>query len=688
MASSPRFILTEETAYIELLLRDLDANSKKNGLQRLCALYRSGSTLLNPAPLRTVITGLLNDESAKVQRWALNALALLGTVREANPILRSIDDFRSSPDNLGAAISALSVLMPPTDFDKALRSADLPLEGSILFAAAQQNDKFLPKLRTGRINIETASPVDLRMATILVGLGKTQFRLFSPHHTNASMIGELNSHDDPTVAQYSIWAVFENPNLGIGHLRLPLPELVGQPENVRGWVYRLIASDAATAEKHADIIQHGSVDPSVSARLGLAEGLVRTSFPGVDGIVLSWALRESSGAVQQHLLEHMARFASAFPRYEEMVIGVYRSAGHNTLARARLEAAARGTALYSNLKAIDLDAERADLFNFATDQNEPSRHPQAEPLTVTAPLPDRDQVRVLIVVALPKELAAVRGTMSRYESFGVADDPNVYAIGEFADPDGHLPPRAVLVCQSSMGNTNAATTAVDALRSFNKIEHIIMCGIAGGCPSPGSTEDHVRLGDIVFSSEKGIVEYDFVKEDDTGRSVRSSPQKPSKRMMAVISSMQAEDILGNRPWEAGIDSLVASFASFARPDDASDILHDAKGTVIAHPAGSERHDRPRLIGGAIATADTLQKNPEARDELRDKYGARAIEMEAGGMQNAAWARDRSIMVIRGICDYCDPKKNDVWQMYAAGVAAAFTRTLVLSLPQEWFPVVE
>jgi hypothetical protein len=59
-------------------------------------------------------------------------LALFGTVREATPILRSIDDFRSSPDNLGAAISALSVLMSPADFEKALRSSDLPLEGSIL----------------------------------------------------------------------------------------------------------------------------------------------------------------------------------------------------------------------------------------------------------------------------------------------------------------------------------------------------------------------------------------------------------------------------------------------------------------------------------------------------------------------------------------------------------------------------
>lgn len=686
MASSPRFISNEEVAYIDLLLKDLDANSKKNGLQRLCAFYRKGTTLLNPAPVRTFITGLLNDESEKVQRWALNALALLGTAREATPILRSIDDFRSSPDNLGAAISALSVLMSPADFDKALRSSDLPLEGSVLFAAAQQNDKFIPKLRTGRIDIEKAPPIDLRMATILVGLDKAPYRLFSPRYTNAAMIGELNTHDDPLVAQYSVWAAVENPHLGIDHLRLPLRELASQPENVRGWIYRLLASDAITAAKHADIIQHGSVDAAVGARLGLAEGLVRTSFPGIDRIMLEWAMRESSNVVQQHLLEHMARFAAAFPRYEEMVVGVYRSASHNSLPRTRLEAAARNTTLYATLKAIDLNVERADLFKTLTDPV--PHHQQVAPVIETAPLPDRDRVRVLIVVALAKELAAVLGAMSRYERIGVADDPNVYAIGEFADPDGRLPPRAVLVCQSGMGNNNAATTAVDALRSFRNIEHLIMCGIAGGCPNPDTPNEHVRLGDIVFSNEAGIIEYDFVKETRDGSTIRSYPQKASNRMLAVINSLQADEILGNRPWEAGIDEVIAASQQFARPDDTTDVLHDADGRVIEHPAGTERQGRPKVIGGAIATADILQKNPKSRNDLRDRYRARAVEMEAGGMQNAAWARDKSVMVIRGICDYCDDKKNDVWQMYAAAVAAAYTRTLVLSLPQEWFPVTE
>ncbi|MDE1918346.1 MAG: hypothetical protein KGJ57_09240 [Sphingomonadales bacterium] len=686
MAKPVKYIPNQEAAYIDLLLRDLDAGSRKAGLQRLCAHHRAGSLLMNPVPYRTFILGLLNDESDKVRRWALNALALFGTSREATPILRAIEDFRSSPDTLGAAISALSVLMSPEDFNRALKSRDLPLEGSTLFAAAQQNPKFIPLLKRGGINIDKAAPIDLRMATILVGLNKAPYRIFSPRHTNAAMIGQLNNHDDRIVAQYSVWATVESPVLGLTHLKLPLRDTEAQPENVRGWIYRLIASDPGTAAKHSDILQTGSTDASTNARFGLAEGLVRTAFPGVDDIAVNWFLKESNDSVRQILLEHMAQFSNQFPRYGQVVEGIYRSADHNSLTRARLEAAAQGTKLYGTLKTIDLNAEMADLFPLAPPSIDPIRPlenvamPKSDP-----PPPDPNNVLVLIVVAIAKELAAIKALMTNYQVIGVHKDPNVYGVGYLNDPAGKLAPRAVLVCQSQMGNNNAATTATDAMRSFPKIEHVIMCGIAGGCPNPADPAEHVRLGDIVYSSDAGIIEYDFVKEDAEERKTRSTPQKPSARMLGVVGGIMANEMLGERPWQSEIKVITAKASAFARPSEETDVLHDAAGKVIVHPAGTERDGIPRVHGGAIGTADTLQKNPGTRDKLRDDFRVKAIEMEAGGVQNSAWAHDRSVMIVRGICDYCDPQKNDIWQMYAAAVAAAFTKVLIMEMPSEWFP---
>lgn len=38
------------------------------------------------------------------------------------------------------------------------------------------------------------------------------------------------------------------------------------------------------------------------------------------------------------------------------------------------------------------------------------------------------------------------------------------------------------------------------------------------------------------------------------------------------------------------------------------------------------------------------------------------------------------LVIRGIADYADSHKNDRWQPYAAAVAAAFAKDLLVDIP--------
>jgi nucleoside phosphorylase len=49
-------------------------------------------------------------------------------------------------------------------------------------------------------------------------------------------------------------------------------------------------------------------------------------------------------------------------------------------------------------------------------------------------------------------------------------------------------------------------------------------------------------------------------------------------------------------------------------------------------------------------------------------------MEAAGLMN-----NIPCLIIRGICDYCDSHKNDEWHNYAALVAAAYARELLLVL---------
>jgi nucleoside phosphorylase len=294
--------------------------------------------------------------------------------------------------------------------------------------------------------------------------------------------------------------------------------------------------------------------------------------------------------------------------------------------------------------------------------------------------------KILIVTALPKEAAAIAAVMDEVQNFSLPNDPLIYQLGTFrpeSDPENER--SAIIVTQPGMGTNNAAAITSNALRSFPDVEHIVMVGIAGGCPNPAKPEEHVRLGDVVFSNETGVLAYDFIKETDSSREIRSFPQKPSAKLLQAAKLLEAASARSRRPWmthlERGLSKLQTEYA---RPADELDILYDASHLVL-HPEGGGRlKAEPHIHGGGIAAADTLQKDPAQRDFLRDEYGMRAIEMEASGIQSAAWIHNRDIFVIRGICDYCDEHKNDVWQKYAALAAASYARALLEELPNDWF----
>jgi nucleoside phosphorylase len=198
-------------------------------------------------------------------------------------------------------------------------------------------------------------------------------------------------------------------------------------------------------------------------------------------------------------------------------------------------------------------------------------------------------------------------------------------------------------------------------------------------------EDDVTLGDVVVSDSTGVIEYDFVKETQEGRAIRSSPQKPSAKLIHVFDYLRSEEILNQRPWEELIAAGQAQLGgNYRRPESVTDILSDGN-EIVAHLNNANRREgQSKIHAGGIATADTLQKNPAQRDYLRDHFNVRAIEMEGNGIQSAAWAQGKDIFVIRGICDYCDNHKNDLWQEYAALAAAAYARVLIESMPKEWF----
>ena len=128
-----------------------------------------------------------------------------------------------------------------------------------------------------------------------------------------------------------------------------------------------------------------------------------------------------------------------------------------------------------------------------------------------------------IITALPKEYAAVQKTLENTQkvSFSGQGRGRQYLLGEVSinNEEKH----AVVLCLASMGNNAASIRASSLLNHFPYLKSIIMVGIAGGIPHPREPEDHVRLGDIVISNEKGVIQYDFSKETITDTTHRYPP---------------------------------------------------------------------------------------------------------------------------------------------------------------------
>lgn len=315
-----------------------------------------------------------------------------------------------------------------------------------------------------------------------------------------------------------------------------------------------------------------------------------------------------------------------------------------------------------------------------------------------------DTYQVGVVCALPKEMAAARVMLDEeHESLQVKDgqDSNTYVLGQLC---GH---QIVIAClpAGEYGTTAATTVASDMLRTFTQVRFALMVGIGGGVPNLARGED-IRLGDVVVSqpdgTHGGVVQYDLVKDLGPDRLERKGfLNRPPTVLLTALSSLQAKskatrqhvtdhvtrivrepDLVGEGYTFPGVDQdhLFCTVCDWS-PRQAwwwfllllSWVFPfwSCRSCTRGRIPRSLDRVAPRIHYGTIASGNSLIKNAARRDRLRDELGAKCVEMEAAGLMNRF-----PCLVIRGICDYADTHKNDVWQEYAAATAAAFAKELL------------
>lgn len=283
-----------------------------------------------------------------------------------------------------------------------------------------------------------------------------------------------------------------------------------------------------------------------------------------------------------------------------------------------------------------------------------------------------------IITALPIEFAAVKQLIIEGKE---TNRPGAGAGRRYVEgniPSRHGGAHSVVLCLADMGNNIAAVRATLLLEHFPSVESIVMTGIAGGAPHPNVPALHIRLGDIVVSNWKGVIQYDMTELGE----INCSPRPPAAQLIEAVRLLEVDALEKRFPWELHISNAMEAL-NWKKPAQSADRLFSSEDPTVelAHPSDEKRRGTtPRVFSGAIASSNELLKNPLKRDALRDKHGVRAIEMETSGIADATWGADRGYLGVRGICDYCDSHKNYEWQEYAAVVAAAYTRALIESMP--------
>ncbi|RAH39858.1 uncharacterized protein BO95DRAFT_489014 [Aspergillus brunneoviolaceus CBS 621.78] len=268
---------------------------------------------------------------------------------------------------------------------------------------------------------------------------------------------------------------------------------------------------------------------------------------------------------------------------------------------------------------------------------------------------------VALLAPLEVELSAVRYMLDEeHEQLpATKGDPNRYVLGQLSQHNVAI----ASLPAGYQGTISAAIVARD------------LAAPSSGVPS--SIVD-VRLGDVVVSvpsgTQGGVVQYDLGKQTTTGFQRKGFLCPPPNEWLATVPQIRSDHL------------RYPALSKYKRPSSDLDVLFKSeydhqfnkptcqscdRQNEVLRPERSDPK-QPVIHYGVIASGDRVMKNARERDMISGSVeGAICFEMEAAGLMN-----DFRCIVIRGISDYADSHKNDVWHPYAAAAAAAVAKELL------------
>lgn len=318
----------------------------------------------------------------------------------------------------------------------------------------------------------------------------------------------------------------------------------------------------------------------------------------------------------------------------------------------------------------------------------------------------RNDFAIAIICALPLEADAVDGLFDEtYDRLGKyygkqPGDANAYINGRIGNHN------VVLCYLPGMGKGSAASVASTLQVSYTGIELALVVGICGGAPSTSSGQE-IFLGDVIISDS--VIEYDFGRQYPGGFQRKSRLKdtlgRPNREIRTHLNGLRAEntrnefqnriqhyldtlDQAGTRWRHPQTHDILFEASCIHKHDgsstcDCSDISGDICNGAIESNCDDLGCDKSLIIRcredivrvlthiGILASADTVMKSGQHRDDIVRKEEVIGFEMEGAGV----WDNIPCI-VIKGVCDYADSHKNKAWQAYAAATGASAAKAFL------------
>lgn len=260
-----------------------------------------------------------------------------------------------------------------------------------------------------------------------------------------------------------------------------------------------------------------------------------------------------------------------------------------------------------------------------------------------------EKAEIAILTVIPTELHAARKAINiNLRQRVKMPDGTVYYHGAIPTKLLNSSYRIVLTCIGGAGNSGAAATTMAVINHY-KPHVVFLVGIAAGI------RGKVRIGQVVFSDRVVAYEPAVLVADDAGHRVESRPE------IERVAHSILQDLVTYVPEPKRINKVFRRIGGiFPSPSPGQEC--EFKDHVV---------DSIEATTATIASGDKLLRDPEKFLEIRKIHGKIEVgEMEASGVVEACRHGRVPWLIVRGISDFGDQFKNDLFHRFAASTAAS------------------